>query len=102
VINGFSIDGFGGAILVAAVFGVLHFVIGWFLKGVIAVGTLGIPYFLGLGFLVRWFVSAIVLKITDALMKSLTVRGFAPAFWAAGLLALLSLVKDALFHGASW
>jgi uncharacterized membrane protein YvlD (DUF360 family) len=98
LIDGFDVRDFKQAIYVAAGFAVVHFFIGWLFFGALTLGTLGLPYLLGLGFLVRWAVSTIILKITDAFMDSLTIRGWAPAFWGAGLLSVLSAIKDAVVH----
>jgi uncharacterized membrane protein YvlD (DUF360 family) len=94
IIPGFEVKEIGGAAVVAAVFGLFHFFIGWFFFILIGIGTLGLPLLLGLGFVVRWVVSTIVLKITDAFMESLTIRGWGPAFLASGLFALLSAARD--------
>jgi putative membrane protein len=94
VIRGFELDGFRDAALVALGFGILSWLLGWLLFVLIGIGTLGIPLLLGLQFLVRWVVLAILLKLTDAFMTTLTIRGWAPAFWAAAVMSVVSLVAD--------
>ena len=74
LIDGFHVGDFKQAVLVAAVFAVLHFLVGWIFVGLLTIGTLGLPWLLGLGFLVRWAVSTIVLKITDAVLNQHEVR----------------------------
>jgi putative membrane protein len=94
IVDGFEIGEVRDAAVVAIVFGLLNWFLGWFLFVVIGIGTLGIPFVLGLGFLVRWVVLAAMLKLTDALMSRLTIRGWAPAFWAAALVSAVSMVVD--------
>jgi putative membrane protein len=86
VLPGFSVKGFGGAVLVAAVFGLISWLIGWLLFVVIGVASLGIGFLLG--FLTRWLVNAILLKLTDAVSSSLTIRDFPTALIGALLLSL--------------
>jgi putative membrane protein len=81
VVPGFQLKGTLNIIKVAALFGVLNWVLGWLIFSVLVVGTLGIGYLLA--FLTRWVVSALLLKLTDVLSDSLTVKGFLPAFMGA-------------------
>jgi putative membrane protein len=78
--------------LIAAVLGVLHFLIGWLIFVVLAIATLGLG--LLFSFVTKLVVTAIVLKIVDALSRRLTIRGFLPAFLAALVLAATSGVVD--------
>jgi putative membrane protein len=94
LIDGFEIRNFKAAAFAALAFGIIHFLIGWLFTAIIAVGTLGVPFFLGLGFVVRWVVTAVVLRVTDAFSESLTIRGWAPAFWAAAVLSLVTVLRD--------
>jgi len=88
LLPGFHVKGFRSAIMVAALFGLLNFLVGWFLFAVLAVATLGIG--LLLAFLTRWLVNAILLKLTDALTDHLTIDSFAWALWGALLISVLS------------
>jgi putative membrane protein len=88
VLPGFSVKGFGGALIVAAVFGIINWLIGWLLFVVIGVGTLGIGFLLA--FLTRWLVNAILLKITDSISSNLSIRSFPTALIGALLLSLFS------------
>ncbi len=78
--------------VVAAVFGVLEFLLGWLLFGILGVVTLGIGFLFA--FITRLVVSAIVLKLADAMSDRLTIRGFLPAVLGALVLALTSSVAD--------
>jgi putative membrane protein len=78
--------------LVAAVFGVLQFVLGWLLFAVLGVVSLGLGFLFA--FVTRLVVSAIVLKIADAVSDRLNIRGFLPAVLGAIVLALTGSVAD--------
>ncbi len=87
ILPGFKVRGFMGAILVAAVFGVLNYLLGWLLFVVIGVGTLGIGFVLA--FITRWIVDAILLKVTSAMTRSLEVKSFGWAMAAAFVMAMI-------------
>src|SRR5262245_26191901 len=88
IVPGFKVQGFGGAVVVAAVFGIINWLIGWLLFVVIGVASLGIGFLLA--FLTRWLVNAILLKLTDAVSSNLTIRDFPTALLGALVLSLLS------------
>lgn len=93
VLADFRIEGGASSyLLVGAVVGVLHFLLGWLLFGVLAIATLGIGYLLS--FITRLVVTAIILKLADALSSRFTIRGFLPALWASALMALVSMGVD--------
>lgn len=96
VVPGVHVKGVGGAFVVAAVFGVLNLLLGKLLFIVIGIGTLGIGFLLA--FLTRWIVCAVLLKITDALTDSLTVRGFGPAFLAALVMSAIGTLGEYLLR----
>lgn len=79
-------------VLIAAVVGVLNFLLGWLFYVILGIATLGLGFLFG--FVTRLVVSAIVLKIADALSERFTIRGFVPALWGALLLALTSGLSD--------
>lgn len=85
VLPGVRVKGLGGAILTAAVFGMMNWAIGWLLFVVIGIATLGLG--LLLAFVTRWIVDAIVLKVTDAMTERLTIDGFG---WALGAALMMS------------
>lgn len=76
-VPGFKVQGFGNAAVAAALFGILNALFSGLLYFFLGVATLGLGFLLG--FLTNWIVSAIVLKITDALTRRLTIVGFLPA-----------------------
>jgi putative membrane protein len=94
LLPGFRVKGFRGAIWVAAIFGVINWLIGWFLFAVIGIMSLGIGFLLS--FLTRWLVNAILLKITDKLSANLSIQGFSTALIGALLLSLFATVGQAL------
>lgn len=87
VLPGFHVKSFGSAILVAALFGVLNFLLGWIFFVVLTIATLGIA--LLLAFLTRWIVNAIILTITDKLTDHLTIDSFG---WALGGALMMSVI----------
>ncbi len=88
--------GFGGAVRVAAVFGILNWAIGWLIFGVIGVATLFIGFILT--FITRALVNAILLKITDALTESLEIKGFGRAILGGLLMSGIGTAAEALLH----
>ncbi len=96
VLPGFEVRGFGGAAVVAAVFGLLNWLLGWVLFVVIGLGTLGLGFLLA--FLTRWIVMALLLKLTDALLDSLKIRSLGMAFVGAAVMSLLGTAGQWAVH----
>jgi putative membrane protein len=74
ILPGFKIRSFGGAIIVAAIFGIINALLGWLFFGVLTIATLGIAYLLS--FITRWFINAIFLSMTSAFSKHLQIKNF--------------------------
>jgi putative membrane protein len=87
VLPGFHIRSTGSAIVVAALFGVLNFLLGWLFFVVFAIATLGIA--LLFAFITRWIINAIVLKIVDVFSDHLTIDSFG---WALGGALMMSVI----------
>jgi putative membrane protein len=87
VLPGFHIKGPKSAVLVAAIFGVLNFLLGWLLFAIFTVATLGLAWLLA--FITRWIINAILLVIVDKLTDHLKIDGFR---WALGGALVMSLV----------
>jgi putative membrane protein len=87
VLPGFHVRSAGSALIVAAIFGVLNFLLGWLLFAVFTVATLGLAWLLA--FLTRWIINALLLKLTDALTDRLTIDSFA---WALGGALMMSVL----------
>lgn len=96
LVPGFRVDGFKGALVVGAVFGVIHFFIGWLLFTAIGFGTLLIGFVFA--FITRWIVTAIVLQITDAVTDSLSIDNFRTALVGAAVLSFLSAGEQFLLR----
>lgn len=94
---GFHVKSFGSAFVVAAIFGVLNFLLGWLFFTIFAIGTLGIA--LLLAFLTRWIINAILLKITDAISDALTIDSFAWALGGALMMSVLGSAGEWLVRG---
>lgn len=98
LVPGVEIRGAWGSVVVAGLFGLINTLIGWLLFVVIGVATVGLGFLLG--FVTRWIVNAIVLKIVDAATDKLTIDGFGRALWASLamsiIVGLLELATQAL------
>jgi putative membrane protein len=88
VLPGFHVKNARSAILVAALFGLLNFFLGWLLFVVFTVATLGLAWLFA--FLTRWLINTLLLKLTDRLTDHLTIDSFG---WAAGGALLISIVS---------
>jgi len=87
LVPGFRIEGLWDAVLVAAIFGIVNWLLGTLLFGLFVIFTLGIG--LLLAFITHWIVNATLLKITGALTSRLEVRSFGTALVAALVMSLL-------------
>ncbi|HEX6998050.1 MAG TPA: phage holin family protein [Gammaproteobacteria bacterium] len=97
ILPGFHVKSFVSAILVAAIFGVLNFLLGWLLFALLTVVTLGIAYLLA--FITRWIINAILLMLTDKLTDHLHIDGFGWALGGALLMSLLGTLGEWLIRG---
>jgi putative membrane protein len=97
LLPGFTVKSVGGAIWIAALYGLLDWALGWLLFNVIALGTLGIGYLLD--FLTRWLVKALLLKLTDLLSTTLTIRSFGTAVLGALIMTIVQTIGVA---GLRW
>jgi putative membrane protein len=87
VLPGFHVKSLGSALLVAAIFGVLNFLLGWLFFVVFTIATLGLAWLFA--FITRWIINAILLKLTDALTDHLTIDSFR---WALGGALMMSAI----------
>lgn len=87
VVPGFEVSGLRSALFAALVIGLVNATLGVFLKIVtlpLTILTFGI-------FLL--VINALMLMFVSSLVRGFVVRGFAPAFWGALLLAILGMVS---------
>ena len=87
VLPGFHVKDFASAVIVAAIFGILNFLLGWLMFAVLTVVTLGIAWLLA--FITRWIIDAILLMLADRLTDRLKVDGFG---WALGGALMMSVI----------
>jgi putative membrane protein len=97
ILPGFHVKSVGSAVLVAAIFGVLNFLLGWLLFAVFTVVTLGIAWLLA--FITRWIINAILLVLTDKLTDHLHIDSFGWALGGALLMSLLGTIGEWLVRG---
>lgn len=86
LVPGFKVKGVANLIVVAAAFGLANVFLGWLITLVLGVATLGIAFFLG--FLTRWVVNTILLKVVAGMTDRLEIRGWIPAFQAAAVIGI--------------
>jgi putative membrane protein len=86
VIPGFEVAGLGSALVASLLIGLVNATLGFFLK--IVTFPLSILTF-GVFLLV---INALMLLFVSGLVRGFVVRGFAPAFWGALLLAVLHML----------
>jgi putative membrane protein len=98
LLPGFHVRSLTGALIVAAIFGILNFLLGWILFAILAAFTLGLAWLLA--FITRWIINAILLKLTDALTDELRIDGFGWALVGALVISVFSTVGHWLLIGA--
>ena len=91
-----ELNGFKTAVIVALVIGVLSFFLSWILTVILNIATLGIFYFLGLGFVTRVIAYAIIIELADKFSKDFRTRGFMPSLWLAIIMAIVGAIVDAI------
>lgn len=94
IVPGFIVRGLGPALVAAIVIGLLNATVGVFLKVItfpISILTLGI-------FLL--VINGLMILLASNIVNGFHVRGFAPAFWGAVVLALLGMVIRAVLKDA--
>ena len=98
IVPGVKVRGIGSAVLVALVFGVLNFLVGWILTFVITMLSLPLTCLsLGLfNLVIPTLVFAALLKVTDALLESFELKGWWPALAMGLLFSLGSFVAQKL------
>ncbi|MBL0422679.1 phage holin family protein [Ramlibacter sp. AW1] len=92
LLPGFHVRSFGAAIGVAALIGVLNFLLGWLLFTVFTIATLGLAWLLA--FITRWIIDAIILKLADRLTDGLTIDGFRWALAGSFVMSLLGTAGE--------
>ena len=91
-----ELKGFRTAIIVALMIGVLSFFLSWILTLLLNLATVGILYFLGLGFITRTIAYAIIIELADKMSKDFKTHGFISSLWLAIIMALVGAVVDAI------
>ena len=98
VLPGIHVKSFGSAFMVAALFGILNFFLGWLIFAVLTVATLGIAWLLA--FITRVIVNAIILKLTDSMTDRLTVDSFGWAVAGALMMSAIGTLGQWIVSGA--
>ena len=95
LLPGIEMGGIADAIIVAAVFGVLNWLLGWLLFGILGVVTLGLGFLLA--FITRWIVCAILLMATAKVTNRIKVKGFGAALLGALIMSGLGTLGEWVF-----
>jgi putative membrane protein len=98
VLPGFHLKSHTSALLVAAIFGVLNFLLGWLLFALFTIATLGLAWLLA--FITRWIINAILLMLTDRLTDHLTIDGFGWALGGALMMSAIGTIGEMLVRAA--
>jgi len=96
IVPGVKIKSYGTAIAVSLVIGILNATIGFLLRLPLNIITLGL-----LSFVVRLFVTAVVIKITDRLFKGFEVPSFKSALILAVAMALAASLVNYILYPAN-
>ncbi|MGB7842422.1 MAG: phage holin family protein [Salinimicrobium sp.] len=96
LLSGVHLKGFKTAIIVALMIGILSFFLSWLFTLILNLATLGIFYFLGLGFITRTIAYAIIIELADKLSSDFKTDGFMSSLWLAILLAFVGGIVDAI------
>lgn len=99
VLPGFHLKNAKSALLVALIFGLLNFLLGWLFFAVFTVATLGLAWVFA--FLTRVLINAIFLKITDAITDHLKIDGFGWALAGALMMSAIGTLAQWLFLSAA-
>ena len=98
LLPGVRVRSIGSAVLVAIVFSVLNFFLGWFIRAMLFVPAI---FTLGLLFLfVPFIVNTVLLWLTDKLMASFEIKSLPTLLLSAGVITLVNGVF-AMWHGFS-
>ena len=96
ILPGFRVNGFGGAIRAAAIFGVLNWLLGWLIFVALGIATLGLGFLLA--FITRFVVMALLLKFTDALSRNFKIDSFKIALLGALLISGIGTLAEYGIH----
>jgi putative membrane protein len=88
-----QIRDYKAAIWVALLVGLLNATIGWVFGAFLNIITLGL-----FAAIVRLFVTAVVIKIADKLVRKFEVKGFLPAIVIAVAIAVVGYFIDSMFQ----
>ena len=96
VLPGVHLKGAGGALVVAAIFGLLNFFLYWLFFTVFTIATLGLAWLLS--FITYIVINAILLVITDKLTDQLKIDNFGWALLGALIISVVSAVTRPLMN----
>lgn len=95
IMPGIKVKSYGTAVAVALVIGLLNATVGFLMRLPLNILTLGL-----LSFLVRLFVTAVMIRITDRLFRGFEVASFKAAIILAVAMALAASLVNYIFYPA--
>lgn len=87
ILPGVHVKNLPSTLIIAAIFGVLNFLLGWLFFTVFTIATLGLAWLFAV--VTRIIIDAIILKMTDATTDRLKIDGFG---WAVGAAVMISVL----------
>lgn len=92
------ITGWGAAILAAFLIGIFFPTIGWLLRAILNIATLGVFVVLGIDFIIKLVVAALIIKLIDWLMSGLKIEGYGTALIIAVIMAFAGSLVQYLIY----
>lgn len=89
-----KVKGSDTATIVASIIGILSFLISWSIDSILAFTSLGIIYFLGIGFITRIIAFTVVLQVTDKVSDNFKTSGFGMSILLAIIITIAGVVLD--------
>ncbi len=101
IIPSIHIDSFGSAVWAALLIGILNVSVGFLMRLIFNVLSLGLFWITGLGFIIRWIVNAIVIQIADSWMSGFEVSGFGAALILSLILSGASVLTESMLENST-
>jgi len=96
LIKGVEVEGSGTASVVAFSIAIFSFFLSWSLNAILVLATLGIFYFLSIGFITRVIVFTIVIQVAKKVSDDFRTRNFWISVWLAVIVAVAAGITDAI------
>lgn len=95
LLSSVEVKGSSTASIVACIIGILSFLISWSIDSILALTSLGLIYFLSIGFITRIIAFTIVLQVTDKVSENFKTSGFGMSVLLAIIITIAGVILDA-------